>query len=495
MARFNQPPVGTATVNLAQGQAYTQSPELEFVSILLTSFASDAFYRSANDTMTRLKQLASQLPTEFVAKALIFARHEYGMRSITHVMASEIGKRISGTTFGTAFYDKIIKRVDDITEIISYHMSKKEKISNAMRKGLGKALGRQDAYSLAKYRAGNKEVKLVDVVNLIHPKKTEKAVEAIIALTKNDLKSSGTTWEAVLSAAGTEGASDEDKVEAKAAAWSTLVNEGKLAQFALLRNLRNIIETAPEVLPKALEQLVNPERIKKSLIFPFRYYSAYKEIEKLNSGPQVRMTMVALSKAIDISCSTLPEFTGTTCILIDVSASMSSASAKLSEKSTQKVSDIAAVFGAVMTKAFNADVIQFHGEAKYLNFNPLDSTMTIATGMRFNGGSTSFPAAIRCMNKKYDRIIILSDMQGWDDNLINYGNTGGNPKEAFRAYKQLTGANPKVYSFDLAGYGTLQFPERNVYCLAGFSDKTLSIMSYLEKDKDALINQVRAISL
>ena len=38
------------TENLAGGQAYTQTPELELVSILLTSFANDTFYKSANDT-------------------------------------------------------------------------------------------------------------------------------------------------------------------------------------------------------------------------------------------------------------------------------------------------------------------------------------------------------------------------------------------------------------------------------------------------------------
>ena len=56
-------------------------------------------------------------------------------------------------------------------------------------------------------------------------------------------------------------------------------------------------------------------------------------------------------------------------------------------------------------------------------------------------------------------------------------------------------ANSRVFSFDLAVYGTLQFPERNVFCLAGFSDKTLQTMRFLKEDKCALLREIEAIEL
>jgi 60 kDa SS-A/Ro ribonucleoprotein len=60
------------------------------------------------------------------------------------------------------------------------------------------------------------------------------------------------TWEAKLSAAGTEATSEEDKAGRKAAAWTELVKEGKLGYFALLRNPRNLLEQATDlVLPLA----------------------------------------------------------------------------------------------------------------------------------------------------------------------------------------------------------------------------------------------------
>ncbi len=78
-------------------------------------------------------------------------------------------------------------------------------------------------------------------------------------------------------------------------------------------------------------------------------------------------------------------------------------------------------------------------------------------------------------------------MQGW------IGHDA--PTATFAAYKQRTGADSRVFSFDLAGYGTLQFPERNVFCLAGFSDKALQTMRFLEEDKGALLREIEAIEL
>jgi len=81
----------------------------------------------------------------------------------------------------------------------------------------------------------------------------------------------------------------------------------------------------------------------------------------------------------------------------------------------------------------------------------------------------------------------LSDMQGWVDYDV--------PTETFNEYKQRTGANPYIYSFDLQGYGTLQFPEQNVFAIAGFSEKIFDVMKLLEQDKNALINKIEEIEL
>jgi hypothetical protein len=52
-----------------------------------------------------------------------------------------------------------------------------------------------------------------------------------------------------------------------------------------------------------------------------------------------------------------------------------------------------------------------------------------------------------------------------------------------------------VYSWDLTGHGTSQFPEKKIFCLAGFSDKVFNTMALLEQDRGALIKEIEAVEL
>jgi len=125
--------------------------------------------------------------------------------------------------------------------------------------------------------------------------------------------------------------------------------------------------------------------------------------------------------------------------------------------------------------------------AEYKQYNPMDSVMTIKDSFKYKGGGTNFRDIFIKANKAYDNIIILSDMQGW----IGYTS----PSSEFNKYKQRFNCNTNIFSWDLAGYGTLQFPEKQVYCIAGFSDKAFDIINLLKMDKRALINEIKSISL
>ncbi len=71
-------------VNAAGGVGYALSPKIEFVSTLLTSFLKDQFYRTEDGTVVRLKELMTKIDPEFAAKAAVYARQAFGMRSISH---------------------------------------------------------------------------------------------------------------------------------------------------------------------------------------------------------------------------------------------------------------------------------------------------------------------------------------------------------------------------------------------------------------------------
>lgn len=527
MSKFSKttPKPVTKTVNMAGGEAYKQSAELELVSILLTSFVEDKFYEKATDGLTRLKSVLEHVNPLFAAKAAVYARQEFGMRSITHVLAAELAKKLSGESWAKNFYKAIVRRPDDMVETIAYYFGQKNKsLSKSMQRGFAEAFSKFDAYQLAKYKMENKDVSLIDVVNLVHPVPTEhngfveipKAdyislleaklkglsknakknaakiasvneiltpvkkqrqatvkLPALEALMAGMLKNTETT-EAKMSKAGQEATSESEKTKLKAEVWAEQLNSGKMPYFNLLRNLRNIIEQAPEQVKKACELLVDERAIKSSLVLPFRFDTAMTEIQAMSgkNSKEARQVMVALTKALDISCSNVPVFDGDTLVVLDVSGSMEGRPAQ-----------IGSLFSAILVKSNNADFMTFSDSARYANMNPNDSVMTLAKGVRFACGGTNFHSIFNTANKKYDRIIILSDMQGW----VGYDT----PTADFKSYKERYKCSPNIYSFDLNGHGTMQFPESQVCAIAGFSEKIFDILKVLEQDKKALINTIK----
>ena len=477
MAKFRTKSQGTKTVNLAGGEAFKESPKLELVSLLLTSFVGNKFYESAGGQLDRLTNLVSAISDKkFVAKAAIFARTEYGMRSITHALLAELTKVVKGEPWTKEAIAKAIYRPDDALEVLAYYGQKYGKpFPNSLKKGLALGLQKFNAYQLAKYRGEGSSVKMVDLLNLVHLKPNKDNAETFEKLMKGTLKSTD-TFESKLTKAGQDAAKFDDSekeeklAELKGAAWADLIKEKKIGYFALLRNLRNIEKDAPEVLDEALVMLKDEKLIKKSLVMPFRFNTARHEVTN-------RKTVEALSDAIEIAMVNVPKFDGKTLIALDCSGSMSG-----------KPMEIGSLFAAVLYKANpDAAFMSFGSDAQYKVFNSKDSVLSIAKQMQRSAGGTNFHAIFEQANQPYDRIIILSDLQGW----MGYDA----PTGSLAIYEKRMAVKSFIYSFDLNGYGTLQFPQDRVFAITGFSEKVFDLFKALETDRNALISKIEAIEL
>lgn len=507
------------TVNLAGGAAYSESKKLELVSILLTSFVSDQFYRSAGSTIDRLRAVMSEVNDPlFVAKAALFARNEYGMRSISHVAAAWIAQNVHGKSWLKSFFCNIVRRPDDALEICALLIDSegKVKLSNAAKKGFALALSKFDAYQLSKYTCSNGTVKLVDLVNLVHPTTEAKAtvssqeyfdyclstkkckrfgvsrkilskatveIDAFRALTMGLLKNNTTTSRA-LTRIGQNVEGEENQLEARKEFWVESIKNRSIGYLDLVRSLTKICKDAPEVIDDVCDILVNANMIRRSLTMPLTLHLALKMTDNAQLGR-------ALNKALELSCSNVPKLPGKTLVVIDVSGSMGISALGPNGNKNSSCSEIAKLMGAILAKAVNADVMVFADRAAIVKVNTLDSIQTMVDSMKASvGGGTNFHSIFEYLNKnnaKYDRIAIFSDCQGWVDR---------HPiSSVWNPYVQMVGHKVFLYSFDLHGYGTLMFPQENVFACAGYSDKIFSAMQTMETEKATLVSQIESVSL
>ncbi len=487
MSRFATKPTTNrtqpTTSNHAGGDAFEQSARLALTSLVLTSVLIDKAYRSGGEELGTVADLLQQLDAksdlEFAAKLALYARHEHGLRTITHVLAGEIALFEGSYPWRRAFLDKIVRRPDDAVEIVAYVRTKRGEgmLPNALKRGLGAALVRFDEYALSKYNQKGKSFGLIDLVNLCHPKAPKKHP---IHLLMTGKIANAMTWEMLLSEAGAA----KDPTKAKAAAWKKILAEDQLGYMACLMNLRNIVEQAPASLSAALAIITDEKLIKKSLLMPTQFISAAKAVAEIN-GPGVRETLAAINTAVETALDNVPKLSGRTLIALDASGSMNG---RASERYT--CFEIGALFAAVLYKANrDTDFMYFANDGKYMSFDAEQKLLPLREQLvqkRIDGG-TNFHAIFQTANRAYDRIVILSDMQAW---MATGEWQRSTPQESLAEYRKRTASNPAIYSFDLQGLGTAQFPENRVFALAGFTDKVFTVMGTLEKDRKALVHEI-----
>lgn len=111
------------TTNFEGGRAFTQTAKLELASVLVTTFLEDEFYHTEKDTVKRIRELMGKVEPKFSAKAALFARNTFGMRSVSHLFAGEVAKTVKGEPWTKRFYSKVARRPDDVLETLGYYLT------------------------------------------------------------------------------------------------------------------------------------------------------------------------------------------------------------------------------------------------------------------------------------------------------------------------------------------------------------------------------------
>lgn len=499
MTRFNTRVKGsTRTTNHEGATAYTLTPELELYSLAATSLLSDKFYENANENTKRLQALIKQVRPEFAAKLAVYAREQMHLRSLPLVLAVELGKIHNGDSLVARTVRRVVSRADELAELLGYYaqannrssIKKLGKLSKQIQKGLSDAFNKFDEYQFGKYnRDGG--VKLRDALFIVHPKAKDAAQQTVFDKIATNTLATPDTWEVELSAS-----SD------KKSSWERLIEENKLGYMALLRNLRNILEAdvSNDHLAKVCEKLSNMEEVARSKQFPFRFLSAYREVQDVAKG-RSSMVLDALEEAVIAAAQNIRGFDYNTKVLIasDVSGSMQT---PVSARSKVMLYDVGLMLSMLLqSKSKNVQTGIFGDTWKIKNF-PKTGVLGNVQKMRDLacevGMSTNGHLVIEDLINRgevVDKVMIFTDMQLWDSTAFStWGGLGGKSlSKVWPAYKKIA-PNAKLYLFDLAGYGKtpLTVKSGGAYLIAGWSDRVFDMLAAYERGSDAVeeINQI-----
>lgn len=438
---------------------------------------------SPTELMEQAIDEALQADVEATLQVAVSLRNEDLIRTTPQVIlvraANGAGK---GTGLIRQYAPQIIKRADEPAVQLAYQLYRYGKpVPNSLKRAWRDALERFDEYQLAKYRLESHQVSTIDVVNLVYGLKPmigaayqSDTPTAIDKLVRGELKSNEQTWEAIVSAKGSN-----------REAWSDALNV--MGHMALLRNLRNLLKHEIPV-EQFSQKLVDGANYGKQL--PFRYWSAYQAVQQ-DAPPSL---LDAIETAMTTSLDNLPQFAGKVMSLCDNSGSARGTTTSAYGK--VRINEIANLTGVLTGMQADEGYLGVFGdrlEAMPIRkrssiFDQLKQANKIGDGI---GGGTEngiwlfWDQAIQ-KQEHWDMVFVYSDMQAGHGGLY-----GTNPR-AYKSYRwqksryidvpkliadYRRNVNPQVQVFlvQVAGYQDTIVPEfyNKTYILGGWSGNIL----------------------
>jgi len=499
MARFNAKPNGTKPVNYEGAEAYKPSDKLALMLHTMSFMMSgDSYYTKEKQTSDAILNLVKRISVndpEYVPKLAAYARNEMYLRTVPVFLLVEYAKAGTKLEGAYKYVSSILRRADEPAEAIAYFLASspinpeveaKRKASleaqgkkyvpktfapipGMLKKGISDALNQFDEYQLAKYNREGK-VTLKDVIFLTHPKPKSAEQQVLYDKIINGTLETPFTWETHISKNG-----------ASKRTWEEVIP--KMGYMALLRNLRNFQKHDVDM-NLYLKRLTDPVAVRKSKQFPYRFFSAYREV----GGPT--KVLDAINDAMTISVENVPRISGKTFIASDNSGSMHS---DVSDKSTVQCIDIASLFSAISLHVCEEATVGAFGQTyKTVPLSKRDSILTNMQKVATTdvGHSTNAWLAITDIlskNQFYDRIFLFSDMQCYN----SYG-YGSDVQDVLKQYRMKVNPNCRLYSFDVSSYGLLKIPESDpLTCpISGYSDAVFKFVPMFEADRGTMLKDI-----
>lgn len=390
--KLNTPATGPVATTHEGGRAYPEhrmTPEMQLERTVLACLLwEDTFYEDGQAVGDRIKALVPLCSPEFVHLLALKARGEMNLRHAPLLLCRELartGKLRAG------MLSAVIQRADELAEFLAIYWADnggRRTLSKQVKKGLALAFNKFGEYALAKYNRDGK-VKLRDVLFLCHAKSENPEQDALWKRLAAKELAAPDTWEVALSAGADKGET-----------FTRLILEGKLGALALLRNLRNMVQS--NVTPSVINHAIAMADV--SRVLPFRFIAAARY------APQFEPELEA---ALFRSLEGKPKLAGRTCVLVDVSGSMEDA---LSAKSDMKRMDAACGLAMVLREMCEAVCVYSFSTGLVVVPPRRGFGLRDAIVGSQPHHSTALAGAMNWLvaNERYDRLVIVTDEQSQD---------------------------------------------------------------------------------
>lgn len=511
----------TNTVNHAGGAAYKLSDEHSLAQYVVTSCFNQTYYASAEEQLDKIKELAGQCRSEWVAKLAVYGHETAKMKDTPAYLLAVLAARIKAGE-SPALFNKVFPRVITNTkmlmnfvQIVRSGVTGRRSFGSAVKKTIQRWLESRTGNQLFTGSIGANP-SFADIIKMVHPKPENdekrnmyawfvdkpfnvellppkmKAFEAFKVAKKDGRP--GEIPEVPFQMLQTLNLTDEDwKSIGRNMPWNALrMNLNTLQRHGVFNDAKMI-----EHVTKTLS---NPELVRKFNVFPYQLLSAY-----LNTTDVPVLVRNSLQDAMEIATENVPAFGLSTAVCVDTSGSMGSAVTGHRGTATSKVRciDVAALFAASVCRR-NPNTILLPFDTSVHNaacINPRDSIMTNATKLsKFGGGGTDVASAMRVLNGQVgtrpELIIYLSDNESWMNGRASYSRYGSTGlMQEWTNYKRKT-PKAKMVLIDIQGSDNTQAPDngKDVFNIGGFSDRVWpaikSFVEYGEGNFTSIINEV-----
>jgi 60 kDa SS-A/Ro ribonucleoprotein len=397
-------------------------------TVLACMLWEDTFYEGGQTVAHRIQELASKVPLQTIADIAIEARERMKLRHAPLLLLREMlrwnANAHAAQAKGRAHRDgagrligdtiwRVVQRADEAAELLSIYWkdSPDAPLPAQLKRGLSRAVLKFREYELAKYdREGAIQLRDVAFLTRVAPGKNLRMGRRIARLVNKDFYPDETkgahfkvkemyglgdyqkldtpdTWETELSAG-------KDKGET----FKRLMAEKKLGALALLRNLRNMLQSG---VPEDQIRLAIAG-MKTDRVLPFRFVAAARHAPQLE--PDLEVAMLKCLAGVE-------KLPGKTVLLIDHSGSMDD---KVSAKSEISRFDAAAALAIILREtAQNVRVFAFSDTCKEIaprrGFALRDAIDQSMPSSGTNTGTAVNHVFTHC--KEMDRLIIVTDEQ------------------------------------------------------------------------------------